>query len=102
MTLKYFLTQLLDVSDKYFLVEGIAFLLIYVVLRRRIAWRKIQLKFPADKDYRREIIDSTISMLVFALPPVIIQGVPAIRVHTQLYRGFLVVGPMDGDVEGGL
>lgn len=86
MTVKYFLTQLFDVADKYFLVAGIAFLLVYVVLRKRIAWRKIQLKFPANKDYRREIIDSTISMLIFALSPVIILGVPEIRVHTQLYK----------------
>jgi lathosterol oxidase len=87
MTLKYFVVQLLDVADKYFLVAGIAFLLVYVVLRKRISWRKIQLKFPAGKDYRREMIASTISMFIFALSPVIILGVPEIRVHTQLYKG---------------
>jgi hypothetical protein len=75
------LIDLLDVADKYFVVAGIAFLLVYVVLRKRIAWRKIQLRFPKDKDYRREIVDSTISIIIFALMPVLILRVPEIRVH---------------------
>lgn len=85
MTLRYFLVQLVDVADKYFIVAGMAFLVVYVLLRKRIGWRKIQLRYPSDKDYRREIIDSTVSILIFALSPVIILGVPSIRVHTQLY-----------------
>jgi lathosterol oxidase len=85
MNLRTILIDLLDVADKYFVVAGIAFLLVYVVLRKRIAWRKIQLRFPKDKDYRREIIDSTISILIFALMPVLILRIPEIRVHTQLY-----------------
>ncbi len=85
MTLRSILIDLLDVADKYFVVAGIAFLLVYVALRKRIAWRKIQRRFPADKDYRREIVDSTISIFIFALMPIIILRVPAIRVHTRLY-----------------
>ena len=56
MTFKYLITQLVDVADKYFLVAGLAFLVAYVVLRKRIAWRKIQPKFPADKDYLLSLI----------------------------------------------
>src|ERR1700677_463482 len=94
MTLRSVLIDLLDVADKYFVVAGIAFLLVYVALRKRIAWRKIQRRFPADKDYRREIVDSAISIFIFALMPILILRVPAIRVHTQLYgtageRGWL-------------
>ena len=85
MTLRSILIDLLDVADKYFVVAGVAFLLVYVALRKRIAWRKIQRRFPADKDYRREIVDSTISIFIFALMPIIILRVPAIRVHTRLY-----------------
>jgi Delta7-sterol 5-desaturase len=90
MNLRTILIDLLDVADKYFVVAGIAFLLVYVVLRKRIAWRKIQLKFPKDRDYRREIVDSAISIFIFALMPVLILRVPEIRVHTQLY------GPVAG------
>ncbi len=90
MNLRTVIIDLLDVADKYFVVAGIAFLLVYVVLRKRIAWRKIQLKFPRNKDYRREIVDSAISIIIFALMPVMILRVPEIRVHTQLY------GPVAG------
>jgi lathosterol oxidase len=94
MHLRTILVDLLDVADKYFVVAGVAFLLVYVVLRKRIAWRKIQVRFPKDKDYRREIIDSAISICIFALMPILILRVPEIRVHTQLYgpvaaRGWL-------------
>jgi sterol desaturase/sphingolipid hydroxylase (fatty acid hydroxylase superfamily) len=85
MNLRIILVDLLDVADKYFVVAGVALLLVYVALRRRIGWRKIQLRFPRDKDYRREIIDSTISIFIFAMMPVLILRVPEIRVHTQLY-----------------
>ncbi len=102
MTLKFFITQLVNVADRYFIVAGIAFLVMYVLLRKRMAWRKIQLKFPAEKDYLREIAASTISIIIFAMSPIIILGVPEIRVHTQVYgpiaaRGwvyFLVAFPM--------
>src|SRR5580704_10545055 len=85
MNWRTIIIDLVDVADKYYVVAGIAFLLGYVVLRKRIGWRKIQLRFPSDKDYRREIIDSTVSIFIFALMPIIILRVPAIRVHTQLY-----------------
>jgi lathosterol oxidase len=85
MNVRNILIDLVDVADKYYVVAGVAFLLVYVVLRRRIGWRKIQLRYPADKDYRREILDSTLSIFIFALMPIIILRVPAIRVHTQLY-----------------
>jgi sterol desaturase/sphingolipid hydroxylase (fatty acid hydroxylase superfamily) len=85
MNLRNILIDLVDVADKYYVVAGVAFLLVYVVLRKRVGWRKIQLRFPADKDYRREIVDSTISIFIFALMPIIILRVPEIRVHTQLY-----------------
>ena len=37
------------------------------------------------QSHRREIVDSTISIFIFALMPILILRVPAIRVHTQLY-----------------
>src|SRR5579871_5429359 len=94
MTWRSILFDLLDVADKYYVVAGIAFLLVYVVFRNRNAWRKIQLRYPKDKDYVRELVDSTISIFIFALMPIIILRVPAIRTHTQLYgsvseRGWL-------------
>src|SRR5258708_19568447 len=68
---KFFL-QLLNIADKYYVIAGIAFLLFYVLLKKRITWKKIQLKFPEEKDYRREILFSTLSILIFSLPPLLL------------------------------
>ena len=81
-----FLRELLDVADKYYLIAGIAFLIFYVLLRKRINWRKIQPKFPAMKDYRREILFSTISIIIFALPPIILLQNDYLRPHTTYYK----------------
>ena len=59
----------MDVADKYYVIAGIAFLIFYVFLRKRVSWKKIQAKFPQGKDYRREVIFSTISIVIFSLPP---------------------------------
>ena len=71
---------------KYYLIAGIAFLIFYVLLRKRITRKKIQPKFPAMKDYRREIIFSTISIIIFALPPMILLENDYLRPHTTFYQ----------------
>ena len=81
-----FLRELLDVADKYYLIAGIAFLIFYLLLRKRINWKKIQPKFPAMKDYRREILFSTISIIIFALTPIILLENDYLRPHTTFYK----------------
>ena len=81
-----FLQELLNVADKYYLIAGIAFLVFYVLLRKRITWKKIQPKFPATKDYRREILFSTISIIIFAMPPMILLENDYLRPHTTFYK----------------
>ena len=76
---------LLDVADKYYLLAGMAFVLFYVILRKRTTWKKIQPKFPQRKDYRREIFFSTLSVLIFSLPPLLILQSNAIRPHSTFY-----------------
>jgi len=94
MSLRVFFLRLLDIADKYFIVAGIAFLVAYVLLKKKISWKKIQLKFPSSADYRRELLASAMSMLIFSLPPLVILGVPSIRAASTLYgpvaaRGWL-------------
>src|SRR5579872_1742449 len=81
-----FFRSLLDIADKYYIIAGMAFLVFYVLLRKRISWKKIQAKFPEGKDYRREIGFSTISIVIFALPPVLLLGNDSLRAHTTFYR----------------
>lgn len=77
--------ELIQIADKYYIIGGIAFILFYWLLRKRIAWKKIQAKFPRSKDYWREIGFSTLSILIFVLPPLIILHTPEIRQHTRFY-----------------
>ena len=76
---------MLDNADKYFLIAGPAFLLFYILLRKRIAYKKIQLQFPRKKDYWREIVYSVVSIIIFSVPPLVMLYSDVIRPHTTFY-----------------
>ncbi|MGN7723505.1 sterol desaturase family protein [Chitinophaga sp. 22620] len=73
------------VALRYFLLAGIAFIIWYLIFRKRIFHRKIQPKMPRNKDYRREILYSCLTILVFSLVPVLILFTP-LRPYTQYYK----------------
>src|SRR3954467_1261389 len=79
-----FVTTLQHVSLRYFLFAGMVWLLWYVIFRRRILHKKIQRKLPSNKDYRREIFYSLITMCIFGLTPALILGTPFGK-YTQYY-----------------
>ena len=54
------------IITRYIGVASIFFLLFYVLLKKKISFKKIQKKFPGNNDYTREIIFSFISVLFFA------------------------------------
>ena len=74
------------VGSRYFIIAGVAFLLFYVIFRSRIGHKKIQRAFPARSDYRREIVYSCGTILLFGLIPLLLIFNPAIRPHTTLYN----------------
>ena len=76
---------LLENARNYFLIAGFAFTIFYIVLRKRIELKKIQSKFPQNKDYRREIFFSIISIIIFSFPPIFILFNDNIRPLTQYY-----------------
>ena len=86
MTWDKFVWLLLDNADKYFLMATPFFLIFYVILKKRIAHKKIQLKFPQLKDYAREIIFSTFSIIIFSVPPLLMLYSDAIRPYTTFYE----------------
>lgn len=73
------------VSLRYFVIAGLAFLIWYVLLKKKMAFKKIQLRFPTLKDYQREILYSLITIVIFTLVPWIILGNPDIKKHTTWY-----------------
>jgi sterol desaturase/sphingolipid hydroxylase (fatty acid hydroxylase superfamily) len=74
------------VSVRYFMVAGLIFLLFYYLLRPRIARFKIQLAFPATKDYLREVMYSFSSMVIFAVIVTAVVFDPAVRPFTTIYK----------------
>jgi lathosterol oxidase len=73
------------IGSRYFLAAGIAFLMGYVILRNKVKAKKIQSRFPENKDYFREIGYSISTILIFALVPLLILKNDAIRPYTQFY-----------------
>jgi Delta7-sterol 5-desaturase len=85
MTWLKFIWLLLNNANKYFIIAAPAFLVFYVFLKKKNFYKKIQLKFPGMKDYAREIFFSTISIIIFSVPPLLMLYSDAIRPHTTFY-----------------
>lgn len=75
------------IGSRYFIAAGIAFLIFYFLLKKYVAFKKIQSKFPGKKDYFREISYSTITIAIFGAVPLFILHVPALKAHTFFYTG---------------
>ncbi|NII26354.1 sterol desaturase family protein [Pseudoflavitalea sp. X16] len=80
-----FVWLLLDNAYKYFLIALPFFLVYYVFFRKKLAYRKIQEKFPKQKDYIRELVFSTLSVIIFSIPPLIMLYSDTIRPYTTFY-----------------
>ena len=85
MNWEKFTWLLLDNADKYFFIAGPAFLIFYILLKKKIRYKKIQLKFPKRSDYGREIFFSTLSVIIFSFPPLFLLYVDSIRPYTTFY-----------------
>lgn len=86
MTWDEFVYLLLDNASKYFLIATPVFLVFYILLKKRISYKKIQHRFPKLKDYVREIFFSTLSIIIFSVPPLLILYSNGIRPHTTFYE----------------
>lgn len=75
-----------NVGSRYFLVAGFAFVLFYILLRKNFSSRKIQKRFPASKDYFREIGYSAMTILLFALVTLLFLRHPLLAPHTTIYK----------------
>lgn len=83
---------LLDNADKYFLIAGPTFIIFYVLLRKKITYKKIQLNFPKRNNYFREIFFSTLSIIIFSVPPLLMLYSDSIRPHTTFYTNISEYG----------
>jgi Delta7-sterol 5-desaturase len=92
MNWQRFTWLLLDNADKYFLIAGPAFLFFYIFLKKKITYKKIQKRFPKIKDYGREIFFSTLSIIIFSIPPLLMLYSDSIRPHTTFYSDITEYG----------
>jgi len=53
------------IGTRYFLLALIGFLLFYVLFRNKWLYKKIQQRFPRNKDYIREILYSILNNALF-------------------------------------
>jgi Delta7-sterol 5-desaturase len=86
MTWDKFVFLLIDNALKYFFISLPFFLVFYVILKKKLAHKKIQEKFPTIKDYARELGFSTVSVVIFSIPPLVMLYSSAIRPHTSFYQ----------------
>lgn len=80
-----FVWLLVDNALKYFLISLPFYLVFYVFFNKKFSYQKIQAKFPKMKDYARELGFSTISVIIFSVPPMIMLYSDSIKPHTTFY-----------------
>lgn len=74
-----------SITIRYFLIAGITFLLFYILFKRYVAFRRVQVTFPKITDYRRDIIYSLITVVIFATVAVVVLF--ALFPYTNMWRG---------------
>jgi len=75
------------IGSRYLILAAIAFLVWYVIRKKQIAHKKIQLRFPSLKDYQREIVFSLITTSIFATVGFFVLSTKMpIRQHTLIYK----------------
>ena len=73
------------ILSRYLVLSGAAFIICYLLLRRRIIAKKIQQRFPRFNDYAREIGFSVLTVFIMSFIPALILGSPAVAKHTKFY-----------------
>ena len=73
------------IGSRYYLVAAIAFVLFYIILKRKVFFSKIQQKTPGVRDYFREIAYSSFTILIFGVI-VVVLNLPSIAPYTTRYK----------------
>ncbi len=81
---KSYWTILIIVLLRYFIIAAVAFGIFYWIKRRSWQLKKIQSKFPTNKDYLREIIYSVLTAFIFAAIGYVVFLTP-LTAYTQAY-----------------
>lgn len=83
----------LIIALRYYLIAGLAFVVWYVIRNKKVAYQKIQLKIPELKDYQREILYSSITIVIFSCVPYFLLNTD-IRQYTLFYTDINTYGKL--------
>ena len=85
MNWSFYFKDVLLIGSRYLIIASIAFITWYIVLRRMVASKKIQAKYPKFGDYAREIGFSITTVFIMSFIPATIFGSPELSRHTKFY-----------------
>jgi len=74
------------IGTRYFAAAAIAFVIFYVLFKTTIRHKKIQQRFPQQKDYAREIGYSICTIAIFGCVPVLLIKNPYVVPYTTYYK----------------
>ena len=86
MTIEKWFHVFVAIGSRYLLAAGIAFLLFYVLLNRKLTFKKLQQKHPSFKDYIREIGFSLITICIFTFVFWILMFYEPMARYNQVYK----------------
>ncbi len=92
MNWEFYFKQMWMIAGRYSFFAGIAFVLFYLLFRRKWLYKKIQLRFPENKDYLREFSYSMLTIFIFTTVTYPLIAVPSIAKHTTLYMDIAEYG----------
>jgi lathosterol oxidase len=82
---KTFWSLLLVIFLRYVILASIAYVIFYVIKKEAWRFKRIQQRFPIDKDYFREIGYSIATAFIFAAIGYLVFATPFVK-YTQTYR----------------
>ena len=85
MNWEFYFKQIWLIGGRYSFFAGLAFVLFYVMFRRKWLYKKIQLRFPENKDYLREFAYSMLTIFIFATVTYPLIAIPSIAKYTTRY-----------------
>ncbi|NCT93076.1 MAG: sterol desaturase family protein [Chitinophagaceae bacterium] len=86
MSWNFFWRNVSLIGTRYFVLALIAFLIFYIIWKRRFFYRKIQQKFPRSKDIIREMLYSASTIAIFSSISLLAINYEPIARHTWFYR----------------
>jgi sterol desaturase/sphingolipid hydroxylase (fatty acid hydroxylase superfamily) len=85
MNWEFYFKQVWLIGGRYSFFAGLAFVLFYVLFRRKWLYKKIQLRFPENKDYLREFGYSMLTIFIFTTVTYPLIAAPSIAKYTTRY-----------------